>query len=171
MKCPKCGNEVADDLKFCDQCGAAMTEEGNVAEEAVAKETAVVGESSPEQAGEAVDETNQKAEEKKTIAEPVEKTKSVEPDAVVEQTAATELKINTFGLVGFIVGIAAMFIGFWGLTGAVAIVFSAIGMHNFDPNTEKGKGFAIAGLVLGIVGVVWGIVSLFLAGAFISTLL
>ena len=165
MKCPKCGNEAADNLKFCDQCGAALTEEETVAETAAAEETAV------EQPSEPVSEPTPVME-----AEPEEKNEQpvqppVQPDAVVNEGAPAELKINTFGLVGFIVGLVAMFFGFWGLTGVVAIVFSAIGMHNFNPETEKGKGFAIAGLVLGIVGVVWGIVSIFLAGAYISTLL
>ena len=36
----------------------------------------------------------------------------------------------------------------------VAIILSAIGLKNFNPETEKGKGFAVAGLVLGIVAVV-----------------
>jgi len=66
-----------------------------------------------------------------------------------------EPKTNGLALAGFICSLAGLFI-FGFILGALAIIFSAIGLGkiNKDSSKWKGKEFAIAGLVIGIVDIV-----------------
>ncbi len=61
-----------------------------------------------------------------------------------------ELGVDAFALIGFISGILGLFI-LPALFGVIAIVFSAIGLSRIKNGKSKGKGFAVAGLVLGII--------------------
>lgn len=65
------------------------------------------------------------------------------------------LKTEGLGLAGFISGLAGLFIAAIPL-GIVAIVFGAISLSKIkrNPQRYKGKGFAIASIILGIVDVV-----------------
>jgi hypothetical protein len=78
------------------------------------------------------------------------------------------------------VSVAALVLGIIGLClallfgplgiilGGLAIVFGVLGIKgaNERPYEVGGKGMAIAGLVMGIITVVWGILSLFFIAAF-----
>jgi hypothetical protein len=64
-------------------------------------------------------------------------------------------KMDGMALTGFILGVLGVFyLGF--LFGLLGIIFSAIGLNNIrkNPDSKKGRGLAIAGLVCGIVGFV-----------------
>ena len=67
-----------------------------------------------------------------------------------------ETKLHWAALTGFIISLLGLFI-FPIIFGTMAIVFSAIGLSAVkkNPSTYKGKGFAIAGLVIGIIDVVF----------------
>lgn len=71
------------------------------------------------------------------------------------QPATEKKKMNVFGLVGMIIGIVSCFLG--GYVGIVisivGLVFSAIGMKNMK--NCRLNGFAITGLVLSIVALVY----------------
>ncbi len=73
-------------------------------------------------------------------------------------------KADGFGIAGFVIGLVSLFIAGIPL-GILAIVFSAISLGRIQKSkgSLNGKGFAIAGLVLGIVGVVGALIVL--AGA------
>lgn len=61
---------------------------------------------------------------------------------------------SAMGLTGFILGIASLILCA-GLPAPVGLVFSILGMRETGPNAESvksGRGFAIAGLVLSILG-------------------
>lgn len=61
-------------------------------------------------------------------------------------------KINSMALAGFIV---SFFFGFLGL------IFSLIGFHQTRVKGERGKGFAIAGIVIGcisVISMIWAII-------------
>ena len=77
-------------------------------------------------------------------------------------------KWNGLALTGFITSLVGLF--YWGfLFGPLAIIFSAIGLHkiNKNPGEWKGKGFAIAGLIIGIVSVLLWILLVALLAIFI----
>jgi len=69
-------------------------------------------------------------------------------------------KTNGSALAGFILSLVGLFI-FGFILGVLAIIFSAIGLGKIkkDPAKWKGKGMAIAGLIIGIVDIIgWLIV-------------
>jgi hypothetical protein len=70
-------------------------------------------------------------------------------------------KTEGLGLAGFLSGLVGLFIASIPL-GIIAVVFSGISLSKIkkDPRRFKGKGFAIAGMVLGIVDVVGMIILL-----------
>jgi hypothetical protein len=67
----------------------------------------------------------------------------------LNQSYAPEPKLNTFALIGFI---ASFFIG------VVGIVFGHLALSQLKRSGEKGHGFALAGLIIGYVGVGLGII-------------
>lgn len=60
--------------------------------------------------------------------------------------------LNAFALVGFVLGLLSLVL-YWvlGIIPVLAIIFSIIGLVSVKNSGQKGKGFAITGLVLGIV--------------------
>ncbi len=121
-----------------------------------------------------VEETRVLKNQKSKIIKPKEKTKKgffhnviskrVKKSIAKIKTASAELKkpvkegetkLHWSALTGFIVSLVGLFISPI-LLGITAIVFSAIGLSAIkrNPDLYKGKGFAIAGLVVGIIDVV-----------------
>ena len=76
------------------------------------------------------------------------------------QPAAYKQKSNIMAIIGFVLGCVSLLINFWGIVGIVALVFSIIGITQINNNGEKGKGFAICGIILGVVGVIWGVIAI-----------
>lgn len=76
-----------------------------------------------------------------------------------QQTEA-EQKTSIMAIVGFILGCVSLLINFWGIVGIVALIFSIVGITQINNNGEKGKGFAICGIILGAAGIVWGVIAL-----------
>ena len=64
---------------------------------------------------------------------------------------------NTMALVGFILGCVSLFISFHGIVGVIAIIFSGIGFGTFNTQTQNNRWMAIAGLILGIGGIIWSL--------------
>ena len=71
-----------------------------------------------------------------------------------------ELPMNMFALVGFIAGCVSLLLNFWGIVGIAALILSIVGIVQIGQNPARGKGFAIAGAILGGIGVLWGFVGL-----------
>lgn len=57
-------------------------------------------------------------------------------------------KINTFALVGFVLGLCSFFIFLWGIVPIAGIVFSGLALKNID--IEKGYYLAVIGLICSI---------------------
>ena len=80
-----------------------------------------------------------------------------------EYTAQTtqnvgQRKQNSMALTSFILSLVGLIVA--GLPcGIVAIITGIIGLVKFDATKEKGKGFAIAGLIVGVIDVVAVIIS------------
>ncbi len=79
-------------------------------------------------------------------------------EAQTTQNTGTK-KQNNFALVSFILSLVGLIIA--GLPcGIVAVILGIISLVKFDSTKEKGKGFGIAGLVIGVIDVVAVIVNI-----------
>jgi hypothetical protein len=67
-------------------------------------------------------------------------------------------KKRGLAIAGFIVSLVGLFVFPLGL-GIVAVTFSSIGLARVikSPDTHRGKGLAIAGLSIGLVDIIYGI--------------
>ncbi len=79
-------------------------------------------------------------------------------------------KTNAFALAGFITALASTLINFGGVVAIVATVLSGIGLSQVNSKNEKGKGFAIAGLIIGIFGIIYGLFSILFLPRLIDTI-
>ncbi|MDE5830890.1 MAG: hypothetical protein K2H53_04470 [Clostridia bacterium] len=86
-----------------------------------------------------------------------------------EQNNNASGQSNPLALAGFIVALCSLLINFGGIVGLVATVLSGVGLSKVKA-TGKGKGFAIAGLVIGIISIIYGIYSIYVAAALLSNL-
>ncbi len=59
-----------------------------------------------------------------------------------------EEKLSGLSIAGFVLS----FFGWLGIPAVLAIVFCGVGLYQINNNEKTGKGFAIAGLVIGIIG-------------------
>lgn len=66
---------------------------------------------------------------------------------------------NGLAISGFIVGLISIFFNFYTITGIVGLILSIIGFKK-SKQTQKGKGFAIAGICCSIVGIIIGIIAI-----------
>lgn len=73
--------------------------------------------------------------------------------------SATE-KTNGLALAGFITALVSLLINFWGIVGIVATILSGVGLSKTGPGKEKGRGMAIAGLIIGIFSILYGVIQL-----------
>ena len=75
----------------------------------------------------------------------------------IKEVKIVRPRLNPLALAGFIVSMASVSVGLFGLGGIVGIVLSSIGLSKVKKNNERGRGFAIAGLIVGIIAVIFGI--------------
>ena len=71
-------------------------------------------------------------------------------------------KTNAMAITGFVLGCVSLLLSFWGIVGILALVFSVIGLAQINNYGGRGKGLATTGLILGILGVVWGVIVIML---------
>lgn len=69
-----------------------------------------------------------------------------------------EVKTPGMIIAGFVLSLVGLFC--MGFLGIVGLILSAMGLKNFDPETQKGKGLAIAGVVLGVIDTIFFIILL-----------
>ena len=58
---------------------------------------------------------------------------------------------------GFIISMISMFISIFGLISLIGLIISCVGLSQTPKEDRKGRDRAIWGIILGIVGIVWGI--------------
>lgn len=68
-------------------------------------------------------------------------------------------KHNGLSIAGFVVSCCSMLIGLYGITGLVGVILSAVGRSQAVQNGDK-TGLATAGIIVGIIGIINGIVGL-----------
>ena len=78
--------------------------------------------------------------------------KTEEYTAQTTQNVGTR-KQNSMALTSFIISLVGLIVA--GLPcGIVAVILGIVGLVKFDATKEKGKGFAIVGLVVGVIDIV-----------------
>ncbi len=130
MKCSNCGKTFKKATNYCPNCGNSLQNEeeitNEVLEEVVAEEEVTPTKQEVTPANSSKENKNNEGKSKKS---------------------------NKMGLAGFIVslcGLCALSFS----TSIVGLVLSAIGLSKQENGTQKNRGFAIAGLVLGIIALV-----------------
>lgn len=68
---------------------------------------------------------------------------------------------NGMSIAGFVLGIVSLIYNIFWIPSILAIVFSAIGLAQVSKSRQKGKVFAIIGLVAGIATILLSIVAIF----------
>ena len=132
MFCPNCGTQNNDGVRFCANCGTALTPNVSAAPQAAPMQT-------PPPAPAPV--------------QPVAPVAPVQPQAV-PVSANPQQKTNVLCIVGLIGSLAS--IVFLGTTAIVFLILSIIGLILAGKKNEKGKGQAIAGIIISaILVVVW----------------
>lgn len=86
-----------------------------------------------------------------------------------EQNNNPQGQSNALALAGFITALCSLLINLGGIVGLVATILSAVGLSQVKEK-GKGKGFAIAGLIIGIISIVYGVWSIINAAAILSNL-
>ena len=67
---------------------------------------------------------------------------------------------NSLAIVGFVLGIISFFLNFFGIIGILAVVFSSIALTQISKNGEKGKIFAILGIIFGGINILYAVVTI-----------
>lgn len=125
MYCTKCGNKNDDGSSFCGNCGAALVSNDN--------------NNSAYAASDMNNQYNPNVQNVNTYCNP-------QQNGYYNQAQNNSYsKMNSMALAGFIVSF------FFGLVG---LILSLIGFHQTRVRGERGKGFAIAGIVIGCLSVI-----------------
>ncbi len=90
-------------------------------------------------------------------------------DAAAPVPAAATGKFSALGIVGFILSLVSWFVALYGIVAIAGVVFSALGMKQCNAGF-KGKGLAIAGLVLSIISLVFTLITVVIIGMIIGEL-
>lgn len=78
---------------------------------------------------------------------------------------------NTLGLVGFILACVSLIMTPLLIVGLAACILSGIGLVKFNPETETNKWMPIAGLIIGVISLVLGLITWVFLGAFFAILM
>ncbi len=77
-----------------------------------------------------------------------------------KRIATKDAKYSPYSIAALVVSLVGLFIGLFGLVPVFGIIFACLGMKQTADRQMKGRGMAIAGLVLGIIGAVFAILYL-----------
>ncbi len=159
MFCRKCGNQVADNDKFCSNCGTQLSL-GKPQGERTAN---------PDDAADAPKVGNQDGSGKSSFN--YEGASAGGAPAVWEMFAPeAPVKSSGKAIAGFvlsIIGIIVLAIP----CGIIGLILSALSFRETSDGSRRGRGLAIAGFVISIVDIVMGLVYLLDLLAMLSLLL
>ena len=135
MFCKYCGKELDNDARFCPSCGSSVDKVEEPEKVDSIDDSATIKNSKDIDAGE-------------------ERTQTC---AVQTPTSTAPRKLHVLGLIGFILSCVSFLISFadLGVVSVAGFIISLIGLIQFNkhPKVYKLKGFAIAGVSIGAVGV------------------
>lgn len=67
---------------------------------------------------------------------------------------------NAGAVAGFVLGLISWFFNLWGIVGILAIAFSVAGISKAKFCADRGKAFAIIGLIFGIINTLYAALSI-----------
>ena len=67
---------------------------------------------------------------------------------------------NSMCILGLVISGISLLLNFFGIVGIAGTIVSVIGMMNCKKSNEKGKGLAIAGIIIGVFSIFYGVISL-----------
>ncbi|MBO5328061.1 MAG: hypothetical protein J6B04_02675 [Clostridia bacterium] len=82
--------------------------------------------------------------------------------------AQAQKSTSVAAVVGFIMSLVSLFISFYCIIPVLGVVFSGIGMSATSYGKKKGRGIAVAGLVISIISLVLNIIILATVGSMLA---
>jgi lipopolysaccharide export LptBFGC system permease protein LptF len=135
--CKRCGAQLSDDAKFCSSCGASVKQESD---------------------------ENQNHEQ----PQPYSPYSTSQQNTQYTQYAPPyqpQKKKNGLSMAGFIVSLAGMlFLPL--VSGIVGLVLSVIGLRNSKREGLGTDGFAIAGIIIGVINILYGILLIMICSVY-----
>lgn len=124
MYCTKCGNKNDESSSFCGFCGAPLVKDNENTSSSYVN---------PDLNNQYLNTNNYN---------------NVGQNGYYNQNQnANSSRINSIALAGFITSCGCVFL--YGLAGLVGLILSLVGFYQTSVKGERGKGFAIAGIVIG----------------------
>ncbi|MBR4915372.1 MAG: zinc-ribbon domain-containing protein [Clostridiales bacterium] len=148
MFCPNCGIQIPDDARFCSDCGTVLTPENEAAQ--AAPEAAPVSQPAPVAAPEPAPQAAPAPELQ--FAPTFAAAPTGAPSSDPSQSPVVfipEQKNNILCTVGFVGSLFSIYLG--GMPSAVFLIISIIGLVQTKQRNERGRGLAIAGIIISSV--------------------
>jgi hypothetical protein len=97
--------------------------------------------------------------EQETVQQIDDPLNSVTPTRVVSRTTqvtAPDKGVNILGIIGFLLAILALFFyNVYAIPGIIAVIISSIAMSQIAHDGAPGRGFAVWGVLLGVLSIIW----------------
>ena len=149
--CPNCGQSIEDNVKYCTYCGSALTAEQPAAQSVTQPVTQPVQPAARREKPmiPVYEPVKNPAGEPAVIYDQEPEVQAIyqEPEYLKPVTQPPKTPFNRCCLIGFILSIAGW--GCLGLTSPFGLILSIIGLFTYGKKrVERGRGIAIAGIVL-----------------------
>ena len=139
MYCTKCGNKNDDSSNFCGYCGAILK----------GADKNGIPYREPDVNNQQNQNENLNNAQKNVYAD--QNINYNHPMNYNQNQNTPTSRFNPMAVAGFITSCGCILFG--GLAGLVGLILSLIGFHQTSVREEKGKGFAVAGIILGCLSV------------------
>ena len=163
--CPNCGSAVNDGAKFCGSCGGALP----IASPQAAKPAPQPVQPQPQpvqqqpvsqpvyQQPVQIQQVQQQPVSQPVYQQPVVIQSQPQPAVIVQPAAqpvkaSPKEKTNGFCSAGFVLSLLGLFL--FGITSLFGLLFSIIGLISAGKKKQKGKGKAIAGIIMALLMVI-----------------
>ena len=107
----------------------------------------------------------QNVEERQTVQEfndPLSQEASTRVISRSTQVTAPDKSVNILGILGFILAIIALFFyNIYAIPGIVAVILSSLAMSQIAHDGSPGRGFAVWGVLLGALSILWAVMQYF----------
>ena len=77
-----------------------------------------------------------------------------------KQLTTVNNSTNGMSIAGFVLGIISLFINLFWIPSILGVVFSAVGLAQISKSNQKGKVFAIFGLITSAISIIYGLLAL-----------
>ncbi len=152
MYCTKCGNKNDDSSNFCGYCGAILK---SANENGVPYGEPDVNNQQNQDTSSYNPQQNGYANQNLNYEQQPYYNQSLNKQYVKfnqnQNKNVPASRYNPMAIAGFITSCGCVLFG--GLAGLVGLILSLIGFHQTSVREEKGKGFAVAGIILGCLSV------------------